>query len=319
MTNFLFDRDVTVKIINREVPSDIITIENPRIKGKEPIYIDFQVEKQVSTEPNKADINIYNLSDDTAAKINFRRPILSFNFGKKIELYAGYLGRSKKIFSGVITSAITSRNGNTKITRIECRNIFYELMQLPINETFAAGQSKEKAVLKILNSIGATVDAQAKTTLRQRLAGQVFKEKVTYSKKTAYNVIEEINKNFFSFINIYFDDIGVSFNPIGLPLDQAPIFYSQENGLLGTPKPHEKGTEFTVLLDNDLKMSAPVTIASDTIRAFFQTGNFVVRRIIHAGTNRSDGVFESRADSVFDRTNELDSRILLPASSEVVV
>ena len=134
MRNFLFNRNVRVVFTNRDDPGDVVTIEDPKIIGAEPLKIDFQVEKQLSTEPNRADVDIYNLSDDSASKINFRKPLLEFKYGRKVEIFADYEGRDKKIFpglvitkifTGVVIAANTSREGNIKITRIECINIIY--------------------------------------------------------------------------------------------------------------------------------------------------------------------------------------------------
>lgn len=308
MTDLLFNREVRVTFTDRDNPADVVVIEDPKIPGKEPIKIDFQVEKQVSTEPNRADIAIWNLSDDTAAKINFRKPILEFKFGRKVDLFAGYEGRSKRIFSGVVIAAITSREGKLKITRVECRNIFYELMQLPISKTFAKGQLKSDAVLKILKEIDATIDGKAKDVLISRLSGQVFKDVTTF-KGTAYNVINEINRGLLGVINIYFDDIAASFNPVGVPLDEPATFYDQFSGLIGAPKPTQIGADFVVQLDNELKISSPVTIASDTIQAFFLSGRFVVKRVTHAGVNRANGDWQTRVVSVFDRTRQIDTTI----------
>jgi hypothetical protein len=307
MTELLFNRDVRVELTDRDDPSDQVIIEDPGLPGKEPIKITFQVDKQLSTEPNRAFIEIYNLADSTAARINFRKPILEFNFGRKVDLFAGYQDRAKKIFSGVVISAITSREGPVKITRIEARNIFYELMQLPITRTFAVGELKQNAVLSILGDIGATIEGKAKAKLIERLAGEVFKDTLTI-KGTAYNVINQINRGLLGVVNVYFDDIGASFNPIGIPLDEPPTIYDATLGqIIGTPEPTEIGANFVVPLDNDLRLSSPVILLSDTIQAFFASGRFVVKTATHVGSNRADGPFQTRASAVFDRTNQSDT------------
>lgn len=308
MADRLFNREIIVKFTDRDNPADVVVIEDPKIPGKEPIKIDFQANKQLSTEPNRADITIWNLSDDTAAKINFRKPILEFKFGRKVEIFAGYDGRPVKKFSGVVINAITSREGKIKLTRVECRNIFYELMQLPIRKTFAKDQLKSDAVLKILEEIGATLGDKAEKALVSRMNGQVFKD-ATGFKGTAYNVINEINRGLLGVVNIYFDDIAVSFNPVGVPLDEPPIIYDKFSGLIGTPKPTTIGADFIVQMDNEIKISSPVILLSDTIQAYFASGRFVVKRITDAGVNRADGDFETRVVSVFDRTKQIDTTI----------
>ncbi|MHC4397899.1 MAG: baseplate hub protein [Planctomycetota bacterium] len=300
MTN-LFNREVRLVLTNRDDPLDVVTIEDPKIPEKEPLKIDFQVEKQLSTEPNRADVDIYNLSDDTAAKINFRKPVLEFKYGRRIDIFAGYEGQARKIFSGVVISAITSKEGPLKITRIECRNIFYELMRLPVNITAAKGELKSNAVLNVLSVIGAVVDGKAKANLINRLSGETFTDTMTLT-GTAYEIIDKINRGLLGVINVYFDDIGTSFNPVGIPNDEPAAFYSQENGLIGTPKPTEIGADFIVQLDNELRLGSPVDIDSPTIRSFFALGKFVTKKIIHAGTNDAEGDFQTRVTSVFNRS-----------------
>lgn len=314
MTDFLFNREVKLVFTSRTDPTDVVTIEKPSVelsgKEAEPIYINGQVEKQLSTEPNRADVDIYNLSDSTAARINFRKPILTFEYGKKIDIFAGYEDRAKKIFSGVVISAITSREGKNKITRIACRNIFYELMQLPINKSVAKGELKRIVILEILKDIGATIEGRALSVLNTRLGGEIFKDATTLT-GTAYNIINDINKGLLGVVTVYFDDIGTSFNPVGIPLDIPSVIYDASLGQIkGTPKPTEIGVDFTVPLDPDLKMSTPVILLSDTVNSFFganilnvQSGRFVTKKILHAFGNRSKDDFESRVTTVFDRTN----------------
>lgn len=304
MTDFLFDRRIKLVFTDRDDDTDQVIIENPEIVGEEPLKIDFQVEKQLSTEPNRADIDITNLSDDSASKINFRKPILEFKFGRKVEIFAGYGDRVKKIFSGVVIAAITSREGAIKVTRVECRNIFYELMQSRINETAAKGTLKSSFILRLLTLIGANIEAKARAVMIQRLSGQVFKDTTTFT-GTAYNIINEINRGLLSAVTISFDDIATSFNPVGLALDEESVEYDATKGqILGTPQPTEIGTDFSIPLDPDLKISSPVLLKSATINAFFPSGEFVVKQIIHSGVNRADGVFESRVISVFNRAKQ---------------
>lgn len=318
MAGKLFDRRVSLEFIDRDNQTDILAIDNPEIYDQEPIHITFQVSKQLSTEPNTAYIEIYNLSDSSAARINFRKPVIGlevpvavkdktllFKFGKRVNLYAGYGAEAGRIFSGVVVSAITSFEGPVKVTRIECRNVFYELMQQRVKKTFAKGELKSNAILSILSEIGATVDAKAKTELKQRLAGQTFKDTVNVE-NTAYNIISQINRGSLGAFNIFFDDIGASFTPKGVANTDPPVVYDAELGqIIGTPEPNETGVEFKVHLDNALHLSSRVTLLSKTIQSFFQSGKFIVTTVTHVGSNRADGPFESRVSALFDRGNQV--------------
>lgn len=316
MTQRLFNREVRVVFTNRENPSDIITIDNPLVKGKAPIKIEFQVEKQLALGTlNRADLTITNLSYDTASKINFRKPVLDQiklqenRFGRRVEIYAGYyrvgpngklISGAKKIFRGVVVSAITSKEGELKITRVECLNDYYEIMRTKVSESFSKGTLKSSAILKILNKIGATIeDRQA---IQARLAGVKFEDETSFD-GPAHMVLNKIQKGVLGLVNIHFGDIGARFNPVGIPnAGEKEKTYSQDTGLIGTPKPTEIGANFVTQLDNELNLGTPVLLGSRTILAFWRSGRFVVRQIIHAGTNDAEGDFQSRVTSVFNRS-----------------
>ncbi len=304
MPGSLFNRQIRLEFIDRADPSDVVEIDDPQIPGKEPLKITFQSDKQLATEPARAFIEIWNLADNTAARINFRKPVLAFEYGRKVNLFAGYGDQTKKIFSGVVVSAITSREGAIKITRVESRNIFYELMQLPIKRTATKGSSKSKFVLDILSDIDATIEGKARTLLNQRLAGQAFNETLNFQ-GTAYSIIDKINRGLLGVVNVFFDDIGTSFNPVGIPNNEPVRIYDARAGeIIGTPEPNEIGVEFKVPLDNDLKLGSPVLLLSDTVRAFFSKSQFVVKSVTHVGSNRAKEPFESRVTAVFNRTNQ---------------
>jgi len=309
MSQRLFNREVSVVFTNRADISDVIRIEDPKITGKEPVKIDFQVEKQLALGTlNRADLTIINLSDDTASKINFRKPVTDIvklqkqRFGRMVEIFAGYEGQSRRIFKGLITSAITSKKGAVKLTDIECMNDFYETMNTHITESFSAGTTKSAAILKILKIIDSPVSVNAEKQLKSRLTGRVFKDETSFS-DTAYNVISAINRGVIGLVNVSFGDVGARFNPVGIPNEnEDDIFYNQNNGLMETPQPTEIGTDFIVQLDNDLRIGSPVAIDSPTINAFYDIGKFVVRQIIHTGSNYAEGEFQSRVTSVFNRS-----------------
>lgn len=317
MAETLFNREVRVVFTDRDNPSDIVTIEDPKIADKEPIRIDFQVEKELAfSQVNRAFIEIYNLSDSTAAKINFRKPVLDLvkfidqRYGRKVDLFAGYnpddkpaaeAGTVRKIFSGVVVSAITSREGPLNVTRIECFNVFYELMRQAVKIAVDAKEEKSSVALRVLRRIGANIDAKSKAALIERLRGRNYGDATTLQ-GTAYDVLNKINRGLLGIATINFDDVATSFNPVGVPNDEQERFYSQGSGLIGTPKPTETGCEFIVQLDNELKLGTPVALDSRTILSFDKLGKYVVKQVIHSGSNDASGDFQSRVTAVFNRS-----------------
>lgn len=295
MTDFLFDRSVIIEFEDREdlnAPPFNITDNK----------IDFQVEKQISTEPNSAFIDIYNLSDDTAQKINFRKEILLVKFGKTIKIRAGFRGREKKIFQGVIIGANTLREGVNKITRIEGRNLYYELQAKKIKKTASKGQLKAQFIINIIQKdIGADLADGSRTFIFKTFGKEVFKDSTTFFGPAA-QVINKLSQGLLSKILIAFDDSGVTFNPLGVALAVPSIQYSPRTGLIGTPQPTETGLDFKVVLDNELRINIPVIVQAETVRNLKDGHGYVVKKVIHAGINRAEGVWESRVESIFNTT-----------------
>lgn len=294
----LFGRSIKLEFEDRET-GERFDIENVDPNSGEGIKITFQVEKQISTEPNVAFVEVWNLSDSTRQKINFREDVKSLKFGAKVNLIAGYSGQERRIFTGVIVRATSSKEGPLYVTRINLRNIFYELMSEKINLTASKGQSKANFILKILESIGATLESGSEGFINDRLQGATFSDSTTFF-GPASQVINEINEGLIDRIGIYFDDIGVNFNPLGVALDIPVVEYSKFSGLVGVPEINPRGADFKVLLDPTLRINAPVKIDSETIRAVNPGGKYVVRKIIHVGSNRADEVFETRCQGVYE-------------------
>lgn len=290
MTDFLFDRSVIVEFEDRDTLDKFNVTDNK---------VDFQVEKQISTEPNQAFIDIYNLSRDTAEKINFRKVINQVKFGKTVKIKAGYRDREKKIYQGIIIGANTLREGVNRITRIECRNIVYELFARKINRIAAKGEFKARFIVDVIvNDVEARLPADSQLFIAETLGNERFKETTTFF-GSAKQVINKLTKGLLSKITIAFDDSGVIFNPLGVALKGLDVVYTPRTGLIGTPQPTETGVDFKVFLDNELRMNQPVFLQSDTVRALNDGQRYVVKKVIHAGINRAEGSWESRVEAIF--------------------
>jgi len=295
MTDFLYDRSVILKFENRD------TLEEFQVTGNK---IDFQVEKQVSQEPNTAFIDIYNLSDDTAQKLVFRKKINQVEFGLTVKLLAGYRGREKKIFQGVIIAADLLKEGVTRIVRIEARNIYWILQKKRVKRTFAKDSLKSQAILTIINDItgenrsDASLSSESIAFVRSELGNERFKDTTTFEGAAA-QIIETIEKGLLGRINILFDDAGITMQPVGKADNILAIRYAPRTGLIGTPQVTVVGVDFVVALDNELKINVPVNIQSDTVRSLNDGVDYVVKKVIHQGINRADGDWQSRVESIF--------------------
>ncbi|HEX5035127.1 MAG TPA: hypothetical protein VFW62_11670, partial [bacterium] len=91
----------------------IVTILPPTGKEKilDELRITFRCEKTLESNPNSAQVEIYNLSEKTRSLLE----------GKKTRLIleAGYDGKTETVFKGNITDVATEKQGPDLVTRVE--------------------------------------------------------------------------------------------------------------------------------------------------------------------------------------------------------
>lgn len=299
------------------VISNVPTIINPKALAvtQKQHYITFQIEKQVSSEPNSAYIDVYNIASK-AGILDFRFDPNGIHFGAQVTVNAGYIGEGlTQLFTGVITNANTFKAPPNYITRMEIRNIYFELMKRRVKIKVDKGFPKYAAVLKCINQIGGDVSEESKVFIAQKLAGAVY-EKPEVIEDTAENFLSRISATFPKRIVIYWDDAGVAFNPVGIANKTRPIkTVSIANGLIGTPQVLQTGYSFEKRVDGSFRINDRVIIQSETVqRAQLASGgatqfnifqgpsnraNYtVVKKIIHSGDNRS-GDFKTSMETVF--------------------
>lgn len=107
MTTTRFTRDYELSITVGD--SDAII--------KPPIRIDFSVNKSISGQLNKMNLNIYNLSP---SKRNSIVKDVEDTDVIPLSLFAGYQGRLEMIFRGTISKCSNRRNGADIVTSISC-------------------------------------------------------------------------------------------------------------------------------------------------------------------------------------------------------
>lgn len=273
------------------------------------IYVKFQVEKQVSSEPNRAYLELYNLSDEHSGAIDFKFDPYANNFGPQVTIKGGFLETGvKQMYSGVVVQALTTFEAPNYITRVDCSNIYYELMRRPVEYQVAAGASKADAILTIIKQAGGLIESGQETSIRDILGSAKFEEPEIIQ-GTLDEILTRFSKGLPRRIIVYWDDAGVSFDPLGLPTKgRETKIVSELTGLIGTPKVNTSGVDYSVNLDSTYRINDPVKVKSNvTDRLRIASGGAsgvsrsditVVSKIIHTGDNR-DGDFKSDISTLF--------------------
>lgn len=273
------------------------------------VFIKFQVEKQVSSEPNNASLELYNLSEEHAGAIDFKFDPYALNFGPQVTIKGGFIEDGiNQMYSGVIVQALTTFDAPNYVTRVECRNIYYELMRRPVKYQVAAGQTKANTILEIIKGAGGFVEAGQETALRNNMNGAVYDEDELIE-GTLDSVLSAFSKGLPRRIVVFWDDAGVSFDPLGLPTEgRETKIVSEETGLIGTPKATTSGLEYETRLDPTFRINDPIKVISKTTdRLALASGGAagidrsditVGSKIIHSGDNR-EGDFKTSVTTKF--------------------
>jgi len=273
------------------------------------IFIKFQVEKQVSSEPNRAFLELYNLSEEHSGAIDFRFDPFANNFGAQVTIKGGYLDTGiRQMYSGVITQALTTFEAPDYITRVECRNIYYELMRRPVSYQVASGAAKADVILSIIQQAGGFIESGQETSIRRNLNGALYEEDELIE-GTLDEVLTMFSAGLPRRIIVFWDDAGVSFDPLGLPSSgRETKVVSETNGMIGSPQANATGVDYQTRLDPTYRINDPVKIISfATDRLALAAGGasgvqraevLAVSKIIHSGDNR-EGEFKTSVSAKF--------------------
>ena len=120
-----------------------LTVGDTQISG---LDISFFVEKTLTSEPNTAEIKIYNLNDANRKTLCDQQRI-------PVMLKAGYQNSVGLLFKGDLTEAFSQREGPDWATTIRSGDGLVTLRSAQIQQSFKTGRS----VMEVLKSIAKTL------------------------------------------------------------------------------------------------------------------------------------------------------------------
>jgi hypothetical protein len=107
----LFDRIVDILVYSRNY-SDYTSEFLTKISSEKGFKINFHVEKNITSHPNTAVIEIYNLSQSTISLIS--------ESAIWIEIIAGYKDNKSLLYAGAVSAVSTQKSGPNRILSIVC-------------------------------------------------------------------------------------------------------------------------------------------------------------------------------------------------------
>lgn len=247
---------------------------------KPPFTIEFDISRHGILAINHAQIKIFNLNEDTRAKIYYDRYTdqAVFNDGsvlyKQIILKAGY-GDSKDLpvlFKGNITQGSSLRQGDDFITTIECLDGGSAYAGAIVNMEFPAGTEQRN----ILTSIAASLAVNGVTLGAIGNYPGILSRGNAYSGSTM-DILDQISCGGTFIDNEQVNCLGLN-EVIRL---NSPLVINSQSGLLGTPMKEQSYLSFTILFEPKIQVGTEVILESVTEKRF--SGFFKITSIHHRG------------------------------------
>lgn len=206
------------------------------------LSISFNVEKSGKSEPNKAKIEIRNLSRDTEADLlkRFkeqraqRTPVVC-------ELSAGYGDDIGIIFRGDIRSLTPRVDGTERVMGVIASDGAHAYKTARVSRSFAAGTTVETAIRACVDALGVGQGNLGDVISRMKLSGlgSTLPEGIAL-RGSAEKALRGLVKS--SGFEVSIQHGSLQFQERGKPLDREILSLSSDSGLVGSPEPQVDAT-----------------------------------------------------------------------------
>jgi hypothetical protein len=223
----------------------------------------FKVDKDLGSDPNSLDLQIWNLAKTTRANLNKRHAA--------VVLEAGYKGQTSQIFGGESrVIAHTRANGVDWITRIQCGDGEKALRMSRCNLSLAPNTTLQAAFEQCCSQMGAKLgnvkDKAAGATLRG--GGKQFPNGLSMSGK-AGDVMDSLAAQ--AGMEWSIQDGAVQLLNPGEVAPGQVVSLSPDSGLVGSPEPGDKGVvRFRALLQPRIKPGSRFEVKSELVNGYFR-------------------------------------------------
>lgn len=234
------------------------------------LRVSFRVTRTLFSEPNTAEISVWNLSENSRAQVQVR--------GTRISLSAGYRGTSEVLFSGNIRKATTTRVGADVVTRIQAGDGETAYRTARVNESLAPGTTVADALSTLGKSLGIGLGNVKEKASEGGWRGKLteWTNGLTLSGKSS----EELDKLTRSLgLEWSIQDGELQVLRSGERNRDAAVLLTSDSGLIGSPEVGDLGVvNVTSLLQPGLRPGRAVDLRSEFLRGLYR-----VQKVTHSG------------------------------------
>lgn len=234
----------------------------------------FRITKSTKKQPNKAEIDVYNLSDDTRAKLENKRDQLGkLKTPVKVDFHAGYRDDMSLIFAGDMHTIVTTKENTDFVTKMYAGDGLAQTRQARVSFGVKKGTRFTDVFKKIAQGGGFDLGNLVSVTSDAKIEdmGSTFPEG-TVVDGSAYDELTRLASD--AGYEVSIQDRALQFKKKGQALDKSAIDLSADSGLIGSPTveaqqdpgktaPHEKYVVAECLLIPGIFPGRKVNMTSD--------------------------------------------------------
>lgn len=271
----LYNRDFSFKlgVTPIEIHAPMIPVKDDE-NAVTTLRVVFDIEKTSSSDPNTAEVEIYNLSETHRSMLQQYAGQPSTLFPLMIE--AGYVGTKEMIFLGDIESAESYKEGTTWITKILSADGGSKHASMRFNKSFAPGTTVVAMLTEVIAAFGIGPGNAIQMLAASPRGFTVFQKGVVVTGRISNILDKYVGSAGFQW-SIQNNQLQV-LQPRMANLEPA-VFLDSTTGLIGSPEVGEKGRiTFRSLLQGSIRPGRRVVLASTTAK-----GTYVVERARYIG------------------------------------
>jgi hypothetical protein len=253
----LFNRTFALNLGGTLVSSE--TTDGAR---NEILRVTFQIEKSLTESANTAEISVYNLAEQTRAKVTEKALLTT--------LEVGYSGQSSIIFRGQLEAGTNQRDGVDWVTSFQSTDSGKQLRESRINVSFKTISATE-AMQKIVNALGVGIGNARDKIAQGNIRGALddFKNGLVLSGPTKRE-LTRLTKTLGYGWSIQDGQLQLLAARDAIEPGDA-IVLNPDTGLIGSPESGENGIiEARALLIPQLTPGRVVRLESRQIEGFYR-------------------------------------------------
>lgn len=264
MSAQLFNRRIRVQIGKRGARAGIDVTD---------LRVRFRVEQTSTTTPNKAKVEIMNLTRSRRQQVE--KP------GNYLILHAGYDNTIARLYEGDVARALSRAEGPDYITEVEAGDGLEAYQSASLEQAYTPGTAVKDVFRTLASAFG------LKEGSIQGVGDQSFLQGLSLSGPVRGH-LDQLTARLGLQWSV--QDGALQIKPKGAAVAGRATVLSADTGLIGSPKRKDKGLEIVSLLQPDLRPGRLVKLEGK-----FLKGVFICEKVTHEGDSH-EGEFLSRME-----------------------